>query len=113
MARLPAMHAVLLTHGAEQDIEAIYDHIAQYDSVAHADYVLDALMQAVERLARLPERGSYPRELAALGIKEYRQVMFKPYRVIYRISGKNVIIHLIADGRREMQSVLASRLLGA
>lgn len=103
---------VLLTKGAEQDIEAIYDHISESDCIANADYVLDALMNVVERLARFPERGSYPKELAALGIKEYRQVLFKPYRVIYRVSANDVIIYLITDGRRDMQSVLARRLLG-
>ena len=51
--------------------------------------------------------------LLALGIKEYRQVFFKPYRMIYRVIGKQVYIHLIVDGRRDMQSVLARRLLGA
>jgi toxin ParE1/3/4 len=75
--------------------------------------VLDQLMQVVESLSRFPERGSYPKELVSLGIKEYRQTAFKPYRVIYRVLGKQVLIYLIADGRRDMQSVLAHRLLGA
>jgi toxin ParE1/3/4 len=61
----------------------------------------------------LPERGSYPKELLALGIKEYRQTFFKPYRAIYRIVGRRVYVYLIADGRRDMQSLLARRLLGA
>lgn len=113
MAVSPKVRKVLLTDGAEQDIEAIYEHISEFDCSANADYVLDALMKVVERLARFPERGSYPKELATLGIKEYRQVLFKPYRVIYRVSESNVIIYLIADGRRDMQSVLARRLLGA
>jgi toxin ParE1/3/4 len=112
MAVSPKAHKVLLTEGAEQDIEAIYEHISEYDCVANADYILDALMNVVERLARFPERGTFPKELAALGIKEYRQVLFKPYRVIYRVSGSNVIIYLITDGRRDMQTVLARRLLG-
>ncbi len=34
-------------------------------------------------------------------------------RHIYRVIGKPVFIYLIADGRREMQSLLAGRLLGA
>jgi toxin ParE1/3/4 len=112
MTASPKVYKVLLTEGAEQDIEAIYEHISEFDCVANANYVLDALMNVVEHLARFPERGTYPKELSALGIKEYRQVLFKPYRVIYRISESNVIIYLIADGRRDMQSVLARRLLG-
>ncbi len=113
MTGTPAKFEVLLTEGAEQDLEAIHDYIAEFDRVANANYVLDQLMEVVESLSRYPERGSFPKELIALGIKEYRQTSFKPYRVIYRVAGIQVIIYLIADGRRDMQSVLACRLLGA
>ena len=104
---------VLLTQGAEQDLESIYDYIAAFDSRASADHVLDRLLDAVDSLATFPERGAYPRELLFLGIREYRQTTFKPYRLIYRVIDWQVYIHLIADGRRDMQSLLARRLLGA
>jgi prevent-host-death family protein len=52
-------------------------------------------------------------KILALGIKECRQTAFKPYRVIHRVTGQRVIIYLIADVRRDMQSVLSRRLLGA
>ena len=113
MAGTPARFDVLLTKGAEQDLEAIHDHISEFDCVANANHVLDELMAVVESLSTFPERGSHPKELVGLGIKEYRQTFFKPYRVIYRVAGSQVIIYLIADGRRDMQSVLARRLLGA
>lgn len=109
----PLKFEVLLTEGAEQDLESIHDYIAQFDCVANANYVLDQLMKVAESLSRFPERGSYPKELIGLGIKEYRQTFFKPYRVIYRVVGSRVIIYLIADGRRDMQSLLARRLLRA
>ncbi|MFN5268509.1 MAG: type II toxin-antitoxin system RelE/ParE family toxin [Burkholderiales bacterium] len=112
MAGKSAEFEVLLTQGAEQDLEAIYDYICEFNGVASANYVLDALMDVVENLSRLPERGSYPKELVSLGIKEYRQTYFKPYRVIYRVADNKVIIYLIVDGRRDMQAVLARRLLG-
>ena len=104
---------VLLTEGAEQDLEALHDYISEFDCVTNANYVLDELMSVVESLSKFPERGSYPKELVGLGIKEYRQTFFKPYRVIYRVTGRQALIYLIADGRRDMQSVLARRLLGA
>lgn len=113
MTGTPAKFEVLLTGGAEQDLEAIHDYISEFDCIANANYVLDQLMELVEQLSRFPERGSYPKELVALGIREYRQTSFKPYRVIYRVAEGQVIIYLIADGRRDMQSVLARRLLGA
>lgn len=106
-------YEVLLTQGAEQDLESIYDYIAEFDCKANADYVLDRLLEVVESLAGFPERGAYPKELVALGIRDYRQTAFKPYRVIYRVIGQRVYIHVLADGRRDIQSLLARRLLGA
>ena len=113
MAGTSAEFEVLLTEGAEQDLEAIHDYICEFDCVANANHVLDELMVVIESLSKFSERGSYPKELVGLGIKEYRQTFFKPFRVIYRVTGSQVIIYLIADGRRDMQSVLARRLLGA
>ena len=113
MAAAPPKFEVLLTAGAEQDLESIHDYIAEFDGVAGANHVLDELLDVVKSLSRFPQSGSYPKELAGLGIKEYRQTFFKPYRVIYRVTGSQVIVYLIADGRRDMQSVLARRLLGA
>ena len=113
MAGKPRRYEVSLTQGAEQDLESIHDYISEFDCVANANSVLDELMDVVEGLSKFPERGGYPKELVSLGIKEYRQTFFKPYRVIYRVAGNQVIIYLIADGRRDMQSVLARRLLGA
>jgi len=104
-------YQVLLTAGAERDLEEIYDYIAEFDLQTSADYVLDQLMKVTKSLATSPGRGTHPRELQALGIREYRQVFFKPYRVTYRVIEKQVFLYLIADGRRDMQSLLARRLL--
>jgi len=112
MAGKSAKFEVLLTQGAEQDLEAIHDYIFEFDCVASANDVLDALLDVVESLSRFPECGSHPKELLSLGIKEYRQTFFKPYRLVYRITDRKVIIYLIVDGRRDMQAVLARRLLG-
>ncbi|MEY4563611.1 MAG: hypothetical protein RLZZ618_2888 [Pseudomonadota bacterium] len=112
MAGKPVAFDVLLTAGAERDLEALHDHIAEFDCLANANSLLDKLGKALESLSRLPERGSWPKELLSLGNREYRQILFKPYRVIYRVEGRQVIAYLIADGRREMQSLLARRLLG-
>ncbi len=106
-------YEVLITQGAERDLEEIYDHIAECDSPEKADYVLSRLLEVTESLVTFPERGRHPKELQDVGIGEYRQAYFKPYRLIYRVIGKRVIIYLIADGRRDMQSLLLRRLLGA
>jgi toxin ParE1/3/4 len=104
-------YRVLLTRDAARDIERIYDYIAEHDLPEKADYVLDRLEAVIDGLRSSPTRGSIPKELLTLGVREYREVYFKPYRIIYRVMEGNVYVYLIADGRRDMQSLLARRLL--
>ena len=104
---------VLLTADAERDLDEFYDYIAGHDTPGNAAHVLDRIEEALERLSTFPERGAYPKELSALGIREYRQTFFKPYRMIYRVLEQRVYVYLIADGRRDMQTLLTRRLFGA
>jgi toxin ParE1/3/4 len=105
--------AFFLTNDAAHDLDELYDYIAGHDAPQEADYVLEQIENAFSRLSEFPERGAYPKELLALGIREYREVFFKPYRIIYRVVDKNVYVLMIADGRRDLQSLLQRRLLGA
>lgn len=100
-----------LTWGAQQDLAEIHAYIRESDSLAAADYVLDRLLEVADGLTHSPSRGVYPPELAALGMRQFRQVFFKPYRLIYQVVDQKVVVHLIADGRRDMPALLARRLL--
>ena len=107
-----ASYKVVMTKDAEADLEDIYNYITDHDSIDNADYVLDELLKVTDTLANFPMKSSIPKELQSLGIQEYRQIFFKPYRVIYRTIGKQVVIFIIEDGRRDMQALLSRRLLG-
>ncbi len=107
------MYEVYLASDALRDLEEIDDYIAAADSPQRAEYVLGKIEETSLSLSNMPERGSYPRELLKLGIKEYREVFFKPYRIVYRVQAERVYVYLIADGRRDMQTLLSRRLLGA
>jgi toxin ParE1/3/4 len=102
---------VLLTNDAAQDLDELYDPIARHDAPRKAGYVLESIEKAFSRLSEFPERGAHPKELLAIGVREYREHFFKPYRIIYRMMNKNVYVLLIADGRRDMQPLLQRRLL--
>ena len=106
-------HEVVLTAGAAADLLEIVDWIAGHDAPAKAARVLDQIEKVIVGLARFPLRGAHPRELLELGAREYRETSFKPYRIIYRVAGDRVLVYLMADGRRDMQALLARRLLGA
>lgn len=104
---------VLLTDDAADDLDDLYNYIARHDVPGKAGHVLRQIEKAFTSLTDTPDRDAYPKELLALGIREYREIFYKPYRIIYRVISNNVYVLLIADGRREMQTLLQRRLLEA
>jgi len=110
MAKAP--FTVELTYGAEKDLEQIHAYLAEHRSIDAANALLDDLIDVIESLERFPLRGAVPKELDALGIREFRQLLLRQYRVIYRVAGSKVFVVIIADGRRDMQALLERRLLG-
>jgi toxin ParE1/3/4 len=105
-------YPVRIASAAWRDLEDICIWIAEHDTPEKAAHVLDRLSEVAESIARMASRGSRPDELPAGTEGEFRQVFFKPYRVIYEVTETEVIIYLIADGRRNLQSLLLRRLLG-
>lgn len=102
---------VRFTDSAERDLEGIYEYISAHDSFDKAIYVIDKIETRIEKLTESPERGSVVKELSVLGIQDYREIYFKPYRIIYKDIGDTVFVMLVVDGRRDMQTVLQRRLL--
>jgi len=104
---------VLITEDADQDLEDIHDYIAKHDGPVRAAHVHDQIEAAVISLSHSPERGVIPGELQAMGTREFREIFFKPYRIFYQATEEKVYILLIADGRRDMRTLLQRRLLEA
>jgi toxin ParE1/3/4 len=104
---------VFLTDDAARDLEDLYDYIELHHMPGKAEHVLKQIEKAFNSLSENPECGAYPKELRAIGLREYREVFFNPYRIIYRVMTKNVYVLVIADGRRDMQILLERRLLQA
>jgi toxin ParE1/3/4 len=75
--------------------------------------VLDRIGQDIATLADTLQRGAIPAELGVLGIRTYRELFFKPYRIVYRVLPDAVVVFLIADGRRDLRTLLQRRLLEA
>lgn len=104
-------YKIFITEETERDIDEIISYVDRFDSPARGSYVLSKLTEAIERLKEDPSRGRHPGELIDVGVKTYREFFFKPYRIIYRITDRNVYITLVADGRRDMVSLFHNRLL--
>lgn len=108
---MPARLRVELTLGAEQDLSLIHRYLLQHRSELDADALLARVLDAAQSLETYPERGPVPPELAALGIRDYRQLIIAPYRLVYRVKDDTAYIVLIADGRRNMRQLLEQRLV--
>lgn len=93
---------VLLTEPAVADLLMINDYYLLEVSDKTAAKVIDSLQTAVNTLAELNERGSIPKELLAIGIRQYRQLIAKLYRIVYERLPDKVVVHAILDGRRDI-----------
>ena len=102
---------VQLTRDAVGDLEEIDDYIRRHDGPGNAKHFLDRIDRAFASLADRPHRGRHPKELLEVGVREYREIFFKPYRIVYRVLEDNGYVLLIADGERDMQTLLQRRLL--
>jgi toxin ParE1/3/4 len=106
-------YEVRLTRQALADLEDIADYVGAHDSLARAEQVAQRIEQTFLSLADMPNRGAHPHELLDVGNRSFREVHYKPYRIVYRVYEREVVIMTIADGRRDMRALLARRLLGA
>lgn len=74
--------------------------------------IIDKILGAACSLSTLPDKGYYQRVLETFGNREYRQIFFMPYQLIYQVAGKYVTVMFVADGGRDMPTLLVKRLLG-
>ena len=102
---------VFLSADAERDLLELYRYVAVNDAPAKARQLLAAMEKTVSALEAVPARGHYPPELERIGVLDFREVFYKPYRIIYEIIGSDVFVHCILDGRRDMVDLLQDRLL--
>lgn len=104
-------YRIRIIEDAEHDLIDIYHYVALNDSPENAANILEQLESLCLRLAELPLHGHIPPELDRIGVTAYREVHFKPYRIIYQVIGQDVNIHSVLDGRRDIVSLLERRLL--
>lgn len=103
--------SVYLLSGAKKDLLQLHEYVARSDSVEKADHLIDELYDVCLRLKTMPERGRIPPELERIGVREFREIILKPHRIIYNVTKADVFVYCILDGRRDLQDLLEERLL--
>ncbi|MDE0061198.1 MAG: type II toxin-antitoxin system RelE/ParE family toxin [Gammaproteobacteria bacterium] len=100
---------VLWTDAAQSDLHEIAQFIAA-ESLDNALAVIDRLERRCSTLERLPERGRIVPELKAVDILIYRELIVKPWRIVYRRDANQVYVMAVLDGRRSLSGLLLERL---
>jgi toxin ParE1/3/4 len=95
---------------AVRDLEELVSFIAM-DSEFDADRILSRLDARSGTLESSPGRGRLVPELARFGMRRWRELVVRPYRMIYRIEGDTVNVLAVFDGRRDLEDLLLDRLL--
>ena len=100
---------VVWTGAAACDLLRLASWVAA-ESPTDATALLERLRRRVGALATAPARGRVVPELTFFGIVVLREVVERPYRIVYRIAGRSVLVLGVFDGRRELEDVLLERL---
>ncbi len=106
----PQKYEIYFTEQAENDLYEIYRYVGTHDSEVAAENLYKKLYYHAMNLETMPERGSFPKELARIEILDYRELNTKPHRIIYQVIDDRVYIHAILDGRRNLDDHLTKRL---
>jgi plasmid stabilization system protein ParE len=86
---------------AAEDLEAIHEFIAR-DSAHYARLVVERVLQAIDQLGQFPESGRIVPELSEPSIRE---IVRRPYRIVYRLSADTVELLTIFHASRETPDI--------
>ena len=103
-------YSVSWARTAETDLINIVEYIA-LDSPGNALAILNKIKQKAAALTSFPEKGRVVPELQAQGINQYRELIISSWRLIYRISDKNVYVLSAIDSRQNVEDILLSRFI--
>jgi len=89
---------------AVEDLISIFDWIAS-DSPSNAAAFVDKLDQRISNLGTHPFLGRIPKD-DNLKISGYRILVIESYLVFYLVRGKNIEIHRVAHGSRNLDDIV-------
>jgi toxin ParE1/3/4 len=90
------MTQIYWTSSAQKDLDSIFDFAAR-SSEQYAQLLVQRILKAITRLEDFPESGRVVSEYAR---KNIREVILKPYRIVYRVLEKEVHILVVQHGAK-------------
>ncbi len=87
----------------------VIEYVAQ-DSPANAKKILKSIKNKASNLYLSPQHGRVVPELQEQGITQYRELIINPWRLMYRITDKKVVVLAVLDARQNVEDILLNRL---
>lgn len=103
-------YKVYWTSSAQTDLEQIIEYI-KIDSIKTAKSIFYEIKEKCNNLYYLPERNRIVPELNDIGISNYKEIIHKRWRIIYKIDKNTVYILLVVDSRQNLEDILFQRLM--
>ena len=103
-------YEIVWTRSAEADLNEIIEYIAK-DSINIALEKFFKIREAVEKAAQYPEKSRIIPELKEQNINKYREMIYPPWRIFFRIDKGTISILAVIDGRRNIEEILLQRQL--
>ena len=101
---------VIWTKNAEYDLEEIIEYI-KTDSIEVAKNIFFEIKEQCNDLSIFPLSRRVVPELQHIGILRYRELIYKRWRIVYKIEGEKVYILIVVDSSRDIEDILFRRLL--
>jgi len=91
-----------LTEPAQNDLESIKNYIKK-DSLYYANIFIQKIFISIEKLEAFPRIG---RIVPEYKIENIREIIYKDYRIIYKIDDTKNIIYIVAiiHGSRDLEN---------
>lgn len=96
---------------AIRDLDEILDYAATKRGPEDAERLYRKIVPRVDGLTRFPKRARLVPELRRVGVREYRELIVSPYRILFRLAGQSIVILGVFDGRRDLTELLLTRAL--
>lgn len=104
-------YKIVFLASAEQDMKELKSYVTKNFSPDTWQDTYSRLKDSIRNLKTFPFVGSIPEELERLNLTQYRQVISGMNRVIYEVRQEIIYIHIVADTRKDMKTLLTQRLL--
>ncbi len=102
---------IVWTRAATVDLDRIFEYVADNSGFERAFALYEKIRGHITTLTTLPRRGRIVPELRDIAVREFRELLIRPYRIIFRLDGRKVVLVGILDGRRDLESILVDRAL--